>query len=271
MMHILNHIKDQKFNNFDECLPKLRMVKDDVKNLHSSTNWAVQRRFEMTTSQLKFLIEQYSVFSREAIHMLVDAMIRNHDWPELFKELQNNINEEKGEETKGIPHLEIMRRGYEKDLGILTDSVIPCLITQSFINKMNNIFNNNDNAYSAGALLAFEGVAIQEFHIVDKIVKQYDVASKLLNVQHDDKLTNYYINGHKDFEIGHEEHLANSIRPYINQGNISKMIVGYLDVCFVMNLWWEQLMLESMQISFSEENKLNDIEEFNVESAIFNK
>jgi len=271
MRAILKYYKNKDYNNFEELLSDLREARDKFNNLNSSTNIIVDTRAILNTTQLKFVIEQYSVFSKEAIHMLLDAMIRNHDWPELFKELQNNIDEEKGQETKGIPHLEIMRRGYEKDLNILTDEVKINLITKSFINKMRKIFNNNDNAYSAGALLAFEGVAIQEFHIIDKIVKEYDQQNKNLKVQENNTLTNYYINGHKDFEIGHEEHLANSIKPYVTKNNMKKIVTGYLDVCFVISLWWEQMYLESEQVRFSEENQLQDAEEFNVESVIFKK
>lgn len=268
MIFIINEYKSRTFSNFDECLNVLRKDRDRFQNLHSNTNSAVIGKRSLNVNQLKFLIEQYSVFSKESIHMLLDAMVRNYDWPDLFQELQHNIEEEKGEETKGIPHLEIMRRGYEKDLRILTDEIQPNLITVSFIKKMRKIFNSNDNAYSAGALLAFEGVAIQEFHIIDNIIKEYDVQSKRFKVQDNNALTNYYINGHKDFEIGHENHLADSIRSYIKKDNMQKMISGYFDVCFVIDLWWQQLFLESYQVRFSEENKITDIQEFDVESVI---
>lgn len=254
-IQIVEHFKRVEWADFSECTSEIRKAKDKFDNLSLNTNKITSSVEELTESQLRFIIEQYSCFSKSAIHMLLDAGLRNFDWIDLFKEIQNNIKEEQGLETKGIPHLEIMRKGYEKDLNILTDEVKTHLVTKSFLNKMFKIFNNNDNAYSAGALFAFEGVAIQEFHIIDKIIKQYDIVSGHQKVQNNDTLTNAYINGHKDFEIGHEAHLLDSITPYINDDNIKNFIIGYFDVCLTMDIWWEQIFAESYSVVFAEKNK----------------
>lgn len=257
-----SHPKD-----FDTCLNELRKMKDEFPFLVKTTNPVANRPQDYSAVQLRCVIEQHSVFLREAVHMLLDAMMRNHDWPDLFKEIQENINEEKGSETKNIPHPEIMRRGYQKDLGILTDNVVPSLITASFIKKMKEIFNNNDNAYSAGALLALEGTAIQEFHMVDAVLKEYAKKSKLDNILADKTLTNYHINGHKDFEIGHEAHLATAIRPYINEENIKNMVKGYSEVALTMNIWWIELETESWQL-LAKDRLAPSVQEFNIEAVI---
>jgi hypothetical protein len=199
--------------------------------------------------------------------MLLDAMLRNHDWHDLYAELQNNIDEEKGQETKGIPHLEMMRQGYKSDLGIETDNIDCSEVTQGFLKGMRKIFKNNDNAFSAGALLAFEGTAIAEFHILDKIVKAYAKKIGKDEVQGKETLTNLYIDGHKDFEIGHEEHLMHSIKPYITKENIHKMVRGYFAVCITMNVWWEQLALESFRKSSDLLLDFQDVEEFPIKKV----
>ena len=145
--------------------------------------------------------------------------------------------------TRYVPHLEMMRRGYLIDLGLDSDNYVPSPITQNFIDRMNQIFKHNDNAFSAGALLAFEGTAIKEFHILDEIIKRFCELDK--RKLKEKSLTSLYIIGHKEFEIGHEEHLKIAIKSYINEENISKMVKGYINVCLAMNIWWEQLALES--------------------------
>ncbi|MCI5059128.1 MAG: DUF3865 domain-containing protein [Flavobacteriales bacterium] len=235
---------------FDECLSSIKeFVKDNFDALHLDSNPIVTNLEKMTVEQVNFAIKEYAAFSQEAIHMLLDAMLRNHDWPKLFEELQHNIDEEKGEETKGIPHLEIMREGYRKDLGLEVDykDRKPSLVTQRFLSTMRRIFNSDDNAFSAGALLAFEGTAIQEFHILDAIVRAYHQSTKGSQKALSKSLTEYYIDGHKDFEIGHEAHLISSIKPYINQENIQRMCRGYLAVTLAMDIWWKELLLESYQ------------------------
>lgn len=254
--------------DYDSCMEYLRNVKDKVcLNLIPDGNPVVKNLSVFSREQTGFVILEYAQFSNDAIHMLLDAMLRNHDWKKLKEEIQENIDEEKGSETKYIPHLEMMRRGYMMDLCLDTDNHKVSLITQNFLNRMKQIFKHNDNAYSAGALLAFEGTAIKEFHILEDIVNKYcELDNRVLDPK---SLTNLYIIGHKEFEIGHEEHLKQAIAPYINEENIGKMIKGYLKVCFTMSTWWEQLALESYYNYSDPLLKVNikDIEEPKIEKT----
>lgn len=265
LMDVLqNHPKE-----YDTCADVLKgLIQSDFKALMPESNPISANLNDTNKTQLAFVIREYAVFSQEAIHLLLDAMIRNHDWTKLYEEIQENIDEEKGKDTRGIPHLEMMRQGYAQDLGIDTEDVVYSECTQAFLKKMRKIFNNNDNAFSAGALLALEGTAIFEFHILDKIVKTYDkrfASGKVTTTQ--STLTNLYIDGHKDFEIGHEAHLREAIRPYINADNIHKLVRGYLSVCMTMNTWWEQLALESQHLAVQEMLKFEDIEVYAVMKA----
>ena len=76
------------------------------------------------------------------------------------------------------------------------------------------------------------------------------------------------MDGHKDFEIGHEAHLREAIQPYITEKNIHKMVRGYLSVCITMNVWWEQLAYESYRKFIQEILKFEDVELFSL-SKIF--
>lgn len=194
-------------------------------------------------AQLAFVIQEYSGFSNEAIHMLLDALIRNHDWPLLRQEILHNMAEEQGLMTRGIPHLEIMRQGYRTDLGLETDYIVYSATTQTFILQMRHLFKHDDNAFSAGGLLAFEGIAITEFKILDALVQHY---LKLGGTSiHKHSLTQRYIDGHKEFEIGHEAELRKAIEPYITADNCNRFVRGYLLVCLTMHTWWEKLAIET--------------------------
>ena len=107
-----------------------------------------------------------------------------------------------------------------------------------------SIFVKQDNnAYVAGALLAFEGTAISEFYILDEIVQEYMTKSGKILLKGD---TKNYIDGHKFFEIGHEDGLKNEIKPYINETNVKEFSKGYLAVLLAMSNWWEQLANDVM-------------------------
>ena len=237
--------------SFDDALSLVKLfVSQNFEELHRNKNTILNNIENINKNSLEFIIVNYAAFSQDAIHMLLDAMLRSHDWPLLFNELQENINEEKGSETKGIPHLEIMREGYRKDLGLEVDMqfVKASKVTKRFLDTMRDIFNNDDNAFSAGALLAFEGTAIEEFYIIDLIIKKYFTAIKNnsdKDAQLPESLTKYYIDGHKLFEIGHEAHLIEAIKPYINKTNSQRMIRGYLACSLALNTWWNQLYVEA--------------------------
>lgn len=270
---ISNKIKtiiNQEGLYFETALKEVKtFVAKEFVALNRNGNKIIQKLGKADKNYLKFIIGNYAAFSQEAIHMLVDAMMRNHDWPLLFEEIQNNINEEKGSETKGIPHLEIMREGYRKDLGLEVDIQYfkPSLITTRFLNSMKLIFNNDDNAFSAGALIAFESTAIEEFYIIDLIIKKYLSFSNEDDLgELPESLTKYYIDGHKLFEIGHENHLIEAIRPYITKENSSKMIRGYIATSLAMDTWWRQLFYEatfetSFLLNSNFKQKLTSVEE----------
>ncbi|MGV3598108.1 MAG: DUF3865 domain-containing protein [Bacteroidota bacterium] len=263
----IEKITTSQFNGFDDGLHAAKsLAKNNCKALYPETNPVVELLNGFDALQTEFVIKEYSAFSYAAIHMLLDAALRNHDWKLLQNEIIRNINEEKGEETKDIPHLEMMRQGYKNDLGIETDNYTPTGITISFLDKMKRIFKEIDNAFVAGALMAFEGSAIHEFVILDKIVTAYRHKKNLPAITKRD-LTQLYIDGHKDFEIGHEQGLIDAVKPFITAKNAGNMVKGYIAVCAALSTWWEQLASEAIYIGVSNKVQLNTREDFDVTGA----
>jgi hypothetical protein len=255
------------YKGFDDGLAAAKVLVNSAYNgLLPDTNPVVDLLEGMDAQQAEFIIKEYSAFSYAAIHMLLDAALRNHDWKLLQEEIIRNINEEKGEETKDIPHLEMMRQGYKKDLGIETDNYKPTGITESFLNKMQHIFKDTDNAFAAGALMAFEGSAIPEFIILDKIVTAYRQKKGLLAITKRD-LTQLYIDGHKDFEIGHEQGLIDAVKPFITEENVDKMVKGYCAVCATMHTWWHQLAIEAIHVGIAAHLAVQKRDDYDVEKV----
>lgn len=197
-------------------------------------NPVLKRLNDTKENELKAIISNYSCLSNRAIHYLTTALIYSHEWDSLHKEIEDNIEEEKGSKTKGIPHLFMMREGYEKELGIDTSRVKPFLCTKKFLDNMNNIFLTNCLPYVAGAVLAFESLAIEEFHIMDMIIQKYlSFKGKQIG-----GMTKEYIDGHKLFELDHSSKLERAIMYHTDAKSASTVRNGYLSVCREMNDWW---------------------------------
>jgi hypothetical protein len=203
--------------------------------------------------QLGYIIQEYSGFSNAAIHMFLEARIRNH-WPALAAEITRNMDEEMGILTRGIPHLELMRHGYRAELGIETDGLRYSPVTDDFIDRMNGLFRTNDNANLAGVLLAFEATAVDEFRIVERMLRRYKemVGGEIAA----DSLTGEYIAGHvvpgasdvdNDPEMDHCLGMMRAVGTDAPDQDLQPVVRGFLSVCLELNRWWEQLACDTIQ------------------------
>lgn len=228
-------------NTYKQEVERLQQIRNLYPELSSNTNSIVNNLNVIYKQNLKGIISEYSYFSTEAIHMLLLAQIKTYEWEGLQKEIKENIEEEMGAFTNNVPHLEMMRKGYLEELDIdcneYRKKVTP--ITIMFVDKMKKLFTNFSNASIAGALLAFEGTAIMEFHTFQKIIEKY--LGKKLDMS---TTIGQYILGHQKFEIEHEQHLIDSIAPYIHPNNMEEMSTSYIVVCELMEKWWNMLYTE---------------------------
>ena len=235
--HFIGNV-EQNFSNYRNLVKDLESSVYTYCELQGHQNPIGQRIEDLTANEVKWVIQEYSQFSNEAIHMLLDARIRVHEWTDLSEEIDRNIEEEKGSETKGVPHLEIMRMGYQIGLDFDVNNYNPSEITKTFLSLMKKIFRKKENAYVAGALLAFESISIPEFHILDALAKKYQVDRGI--IRRNDYLRDY-IDGHKVFEVGHKEGLMKAIEPYIWHHQSREFSAGYLAVCMTVSNWWGNL------------------------------
>lgn len=227
--------------DFATCVAALRKFRDES-ILNKDINPVVLHKETFTTEELRSIIIDYSVFLNAAAHMLLDSRIRVYDWKSMRDEIEENMHEEYGSQTGLIPHLEMMRNGFFHELGISTDGKYATAPTATFIARMHQIFSHNNDSYVAGALLAFEGTAIAEFHIIDHVIKQFlKDQGKTLDK---DGITAKYVDGHKFFEVGHEEEMRKAAEPHIHSNNMHNFMKGYVAVILTMCNWWSSLVYD---------------------------
>jgi hypothetical protein len=235
---------------YSECVDALlNILQTHFPTLTHETSPIIANLDAWEADDLAFVLIEYSGWLNETIHMFLDARIRIY-WDSVRKEIERNVGEEMGDLTNGVPHLELMRQGYLKDLGIETDNTSLSAITQDFIKNMRQVFKFKDNAFAAGALLAFESVATEEFKVVNTLLRK---RKALLGSEiGKDSLTEIYIAGHviPEGEGVHPEDLhymgmRHAIEPHINAQNIHKFIKGFFSICLNINIWWERLLVET--------------------------
>jgi hypothetical protein len=246
--------------DFSACITSLlTMMREQFPSLTQEFNPVVTNLRFWTPSQLKFIIEEYSGFSNAAIHMFLEARIRNR-WSALTNEIIRNMDEEMGALTKGIPHLELMRDGYRSDLGIETDGLEHTEMTKDFISRMNVLFRYRDNTFLAGVLLAFETTAVEEFRVVEHMLRRYkEMIGGEITM---DSFTGQYIAGHvvpgvpdpqHDPEMDHYRGMVEAVGANVVQGNLRPIVQGFFSVCLELNRWWEQVALEALQKTIREQ------------------
>lgn len=238
--HAENFIREvsKGFENYRTLVSQLEKYVVDHLDLQHKQNPIVKRLGSLSPKDVLFAVKEYSQFSNEAIHMLLDARVRVHEWKRLAEEIDRNIEEEKGKETLGVPHLEIMRKGYRLSFDFDVNNYEPSEVTQSFLHSMRRIFKTKDNAFQSGALLAFESVAVPEFYVLDSLVEKCE---NHLHTPRRNEYTAEYIKGHKFFELGHKEGLFLAIEEYIRNDQACDFATGYLAVCVTMSSWWNNL------------------------------
>jgi hypothetical protein len=234
---------ERRFTDFSQIIGELREFLAGTEGLVPETNQIVRTLHHFDVKTTEYILVDYSHLSMEAVHFLLDASLRLWDWTDVRKEIEHNIKEEKGLKTRGVPHLEIMRQGYRDELRIETDGRAMGPATKAFLGKLRKVFRTESKGFLCGSLVALEGTAVPEFHTVDHIVTHF---CKLKGQDGYTGKMAEYIDGHKDFEIGHEQGLIDSVEKYITPDQQGKFIKGYVTVCLTLAEWWRQMASDRM-------------------------
>lgn len=227
-----------QFFNYRDYVSALEVYVAENLNLQYKQNPIVQKLNTASPQYLLWVIKEYSQFSNESIHMLMDSRVRVHEWKKLAEEIDRNIEEEKGKETLGVPHLEIMRKGYRLSFDFDVNNYSASDHTRLLLKTVQKVFRTKNNALQAGAVLAFESLSIPEFYVLDSLVEKCE---NYLRTPTRNEYTAEYIKGHKHFEIGHKEGLLQAIEPYISETQAEDFADGYLRISVAISNWWQDL------------------------------
>jgi hypothetical protein len=201
---------------------------------------------------LEFVLQQYSLFSKNISSFLLDAyfVMAHEGWTELADELTQNIQEEFGREPgshlvfphreqRRLPHYVLLRRGLKEGLGVDVASVPPSPATRGFIFGIRGVMNDLSAARVAGGAYALESSAVPELRMV------YGFAKRLFAMRQKPvpRAVTIFFESHIDeLEVGHEQRLKQVCGAYIKAGAAeADFKSGFLEVMAVMDRWWEGL------------------------------
>lgn len=236
-------------SGYADCVALLTRASGDLfPALRVETNPIIAELHELSADDLGFLIQEYSGFSNAALHMFLEARVRNR-WPALSVEILRNMDEEFGALTRGVPHLELMRYGYRDELDLETDGLGYGEATTGLIRRLSALFCTQNNVFLAGALLAFEATAVHEFRCVDLILRQR--AARIGRVLEAGSVTAEYIAGHvspeagdDDPEVGHFNGMIQAIGADAPADRTEVLARSFLAVCLELSQWWDQISVE---------------------------
>ncbi len=218
-------------------------------SLTVSGNPVVSRMEDWGADDLGFIIQEYSGFSNAALHMFLEARVRNR-WPALGDEIVRNMDEEFGALTRGAPHLELMRYGYRDELGLETEGLSYDAVTAGLIGRLSSLFCTQNNVFLAGALLAFEATAVPEFRCMDFILRRR--AQLIGRPIVEGSLTSQYIAGHvtsqagdDDPEMCHFNGMIEAIGADAPASQGEPLARSFLAVCLELSRWWDQIAAEA--------------------------
>jgi hypothetical protein len=195
------------------------------------------------------ILQQYFYLVATIVQFLTTAMVRIPS-QRVKDELRRNIEEELGSRNNGISHQEMLERRLMQELGI---NVRACFnkATGQFIAEIWSSLHLQSPHYVAGTIYALEATAKSELIVVAHIVnlasqRQVINIASLTDgsVATDDTLEGFIAMHTKDFEIGHESGLRETLEEFIIT-DIEEFRDGFYQVLSLMQVWWNNLAEEA--------------------------
>jgi hypothetical protein len=189
-------------------------------------------------------LRQYFYLVATIVHLLSAAMTRIPNQA-VKDELRRNIEEELGSRNNGVSHQELLETRLMEELGI-TVRVGYTKPTATFIAEMFLNFHIMSPCHVAGMIYALEATAKPELIMVAHLIN----ATTQKNTIRIEKLTDdSEANGNtlegfiamhtKDFEVGHESGLRESLEGFVFQ-DIEDFHAGFYHVLSAMQIWWNE-------------------------------
>jgi hypothetical protein len=210
-----------------------------------------------STSELRYVLAQYSLLPAEIVTLLSIGRKRLEEWTEVKEELDRNIGEEMGSRTKNLSHYAILRDALVEELSLDVSAAAPSPGTARFLDAVRTGLTNDDEPFVAGVLYALEASAVPELTIVAKLINKYaaSIGSKpAISMESlterpektesaSDKYTlDAFFAAHLwDFEVGHRAGLETSLAKHLSTDDLKDFEAGFEYVLDAMDEWWGSL------------------------------
>lgn len=207
---------------------------------------------------------QYCRLPEVIVSLLLAARAHFPQKSGVARELARNVAQESGRGTAGIPHVEILKLGLSRDLGIDASNVHGSVATETFIAALREGMSRNAS-FALGQTFALEASAVPELaYVVGPAINAYarslrysppivaealkeDGTYPLPTLRTKAKarampMSAWFALHVRDFEVGHRDLLRVHAKTFLERdGDAEQFRAGFINVLDLMDAWWTAL------------------------------
>ncbi|MFI1184569.1 DUF3865 domain-containing protein [Streptomyces sp. NPDC020799] len=193
---------------------------------------------ERTPREMRFLIHEHSVFSRENPAFLSMAEKSSRAVPELARELRRNYLEESGDGDQ-LGHFSLYSEGLRRSFGFRVDEHVPSAPTVRFVDGILGLASLGDESVACGAFYATEAAAIPELELMQEIVEMY---AQRRGLKADVTVKEFFALHLNGVEQEHRDGIAVFIHEADDYGlEVDGIECGFDGAARAMHTWWKGL------------------------------
>ncbi|MBD2024067.1 DUF3865 domain-containing protein [Leptolyngbya sp. FACHB-711] len=229
-------------NEFNALTLRLcQTMSEEYVAVHAEKNPVVRISGAANVTQITCILQQYSILPK-ALVVLLEAM-RNQasiaGWDVAMKELDDNLAEELGSKTQGIPHADLLAEGLETALKVPIKAVVPSTATAALLERL-EAMTHQPIAYLSGAAFAVEATAVPELQIIVRML------NLLLEGAMPEQLRYFFEMHLNEWEPEHEANLRKAIAHHLKPEHFKAFEIGFRAMLTAMDAWWSGLAAEAL-------------------------
>lgn len=218
----------------------------------------------ITQTKLAEVLCQYVRLPEVIVSFLQAAASHFPENHGLHQELKRNWEQEQGSATGNVAHVEILKAGLKKNLGVNADQIISHQATEHFLTSIRDGMKEN-TWFALGQAYALEASAVPELALLvgpainaytTLIGKEAPIKKNALQENGQYSLPTIHTKNEAlamdmstwfamhimDFEVGHRDFLQHQAKiALLNGGDEAEFKRGFDHVLDLMDEWWEAL------------------------------
>jgi hypothetical protein len=229
-------------NKFWSLTEQLRQImSEEYVSVHIQKNPVMRILNTADVAQMTAILQQYAILPGALVVFLKAARDQAFvaDWHRVVAELNDNLAEEMGSKTQGIPHADLLADGLETCLGVPIKTASPSTATAALLERLEAIAHQ-PIAYVFGAAYAIETTAVPELQIVIQIL------DLLLEGAMPEQLRYFFEMHLNEWEPEHEADLRKAIAVDLTPDQFDLFELGFRAMLTAMDAWWSGLAAEAL-------------------------